>query len=287
MAKTKKIPSQLPLVIFGYTLFALLLIAVLLSTIIPFGRLLLDPRVVHFNVALFTVALTVGAFLPTFLGYIIGDHSIKSKSKARHHFNGVLFGLLAFWVMLIFSMIVWIPSEYFSASPNTRVVLINLLPSIAVAIVMSILAIAHVRSRHAKHDILEYKPYSILLIGSIISLPVWSLVSNVLTEITLKVNVFTFAPLIIIAGLGVISYVTLRRTALGALHKATWSAVSVSVAFVAVFVLSELALGASYYIEGSPSAEFQTAVHSVGWILALVGWAIFWRAQVALLPKKR
>lgn len=287
MAKIKKIPPQLPLVISGYVLFALLIVAVLLSTTIPFARLLLNPQVLHFNVALFMAALTVGTFLPTLLGYVIGDHSIKSKSKVRHHFNGVLFGLLAFWLMLIFSVLVSIPSEYFAASPHARVLLMNLLPSIAVASITSILAIAHVRSHHAKHDILKYRLYSILLVGSIVLLPVWSLVSAILTEVTLSVNAFMFVPLIILMVLGTVSYATLRNSTLSTVHKVTWSAVSVSVAFVAVFVFSELAIGASFYIGGSPSAAFQTVVSSVVWVLALIGWAVFWRAQVASLSKKR
>jgi len=283
MVKTKKKNPQSPLIASGYILFALLIIEVLLSTTIPFGRMLLDPRTLHYNVALFMVALTVGSLLPAFLGYVIGDHSVKSKTKISHHFNGMLFGLLAFWVMSIFAVIVSIPSEYFATSLTARVILVNLLPSIAVAIITSILAIAHARSRKAKHDILEYKPYSILLIGFIILLPVWSLINNIFTQ---SVSIYSFVPLIILVVLGLVSYATLRNSKLNISSKVRWSAVSISVAYVALFVLLQFVTELSYFIEERPSMEFMTIVNNTGYVVALIVWIFFWRAQVKSLSKK-
>lgn len=283
MVKTKKLNPQYPLVITGYILFTVLIIGVLLSTTIPFGRMLFNPRTLHQNVAIFTIALTVGALLPAFLGYLIGDKSVKSNGRMSHHFNGVLFGLLAFWVMSIFSVIVSIPSEYFTGTPNTRIVLINLLPSTAVAIIATILTIAHLRSTYAKRDILEYKPYSILLIGSVGLLPVWSLINNIFTH---NVSMYTFVPLIILMVLGAISYATLRNNKINVLTKLTWSAVSVSVAYVALFVSSQLVNGLSYYVEDQQSMQRQVVVGSAGWILALIGWIIYWRVQTKSLSLK-
>jgi len=283
MVKTKKINPQSPLVVSGYILFALLIIEVLLSTTIPFGRMLFDPQTLHYNVALFMVALTVGSLLPAFLGYVIGDHSVKSKTKIGHHFNGMLFGLLAFWIMSIFAVIVLIPSEYFATSLTARVISVNLLPSIAVAIITSILAIAHVRSRQAKRDILEYKPYSILLIGSIILLPVWSLINSIFTQ---SVSIYSFVPLIILVVLGAVSYATLRKSKLNMSSKVKWSAVSISVAYVALYVLSQFVTELSYFIEERPLMEFMAIVNNTGYVVALIVWIFFWRAQVKSLSKK-
>jgi len=283
MAKTKKINPQFPLVVSGYILFALLIIEVLFSTTIPFGRMLFDPRTLHYNVALFMVALTVGALLPTLLGYIVGGHSIKSKTKISHHFNGMLFGLLAFWIMTTFSVIVLMPSDYFATSLTARVILVNLLPSIAVAIITSILAIAHIRSRQAKRDILEYKPYSILLIGFIILLPVWSLINNIFTQ---SVSIYSFVPLIILVVLGLVSYATLRNSKLNISSKVKWSAVSISVAYVALFVLSQFVTELSYFIEERPLMGFMAIVNNTGYVVALIVWIFFWRAQAKSLSKK-
>ncbi|MBC7868825.1 hypothetical protein H7X69_01420 [Candidatus Saccharibacteria bacterium] len=282
MTKTKNINPQSPLVVSGYILFALLIIAVLLDTI-PRGIMLFDPRVLHYNVALFMVALIVGSLLPVFLAYVIGGHSVKSRSKLSHHFNGMLFGLLALWVMSIFTVIVTIPSEYFATSLTARVILVNSLPIIVVTIIASILAIAHARSRQAKRDILEYKPYSILLIGSIILLPVWSLVNNIFMQ---SVGIYSFLPLIIMVVLGVVSYATLRNSKLNVFTKITWSAVSVSVAYAAVFVLSPFITSLSLYINERPSAEFMAIESNTVWVGALIVWIIIWRAQAKSLSKK-
>jgi len=283
MTKIKKPNTQKPLVVFGYIIFALLVIGVLFSTTIPFGKLLLDPNTIHYNVALFTIVLTIGALLPATLGYIIGDHSVKSKSSTGHHFNGMLFGLLAFWMMLIFSSIASTSLGSFAISHNTQAILVNILPSVAVAIVLSILATAHLRNRKANHDIVEYNSYGILLIGSILLMPIWSLINNISTQ---SVGMYPLFPFIIFIVLGAIPYITLRKSKLSVFRKLTWSAVSISVAYAAGFASSQFVTGLSYYINNRPSTEFQVVVDSAGWILALIGWVIFWHVQAKSLSKK-
>jgi len=279
MVKTKKTNPHSPLVITGYILFALLIVAVLLSTTIPFGRMLFDPRVLRNNVAVITVALTVGAILPVFVGYMIGDHSVKSKSRLSHHFSGILFGLLAYWLMTLMSVLVLIPNEL-SMGYNARIILINLIPSIGVAFITTILAIAHVRSRQAKHDVLEYKPFSVVLISSIAVLPIWSLVNNIVTN---SVNLYTFVSPAIIIGLGLVSYVSLRKTRLSKYGRLTWSAISISVAFVAIYVTSQLVDTVATYIDARPTMESQLIVSGIGLILALAGWIFYWSKQVKSL----
>jgi len=279
MVKTKKTNPHSPLVITGYILFALLIVAVLLSTTIPFGRMLFDPRVLRNNVAVITVALTVGAILPVFVGYMIGDHSVKSKSRLSHHFSGILFGLLAYWLMTLMSVLVLIPNEL-SMGYNARIILINLIPSIGVAFITTILAIAHVRSRQAKHDVLEYKPFSVVLISSIAVLPIWSLVNNIVTN---SVNLYTFVSPTIIIGLGLVSYVSLRKTRLNKYGQLAWSAISISVAFVAIYVTSQLVDTVATYIDARPTMESQLIVSGIGLILALAGWIFYWSKQVKSL----
>jgi hypothetical protein len=283
MAKTKKIDPKFSLVLIGYILFALLVIAVLSSTTLPFGRMLLDPRTIHVNVANAMIALTVGAFLPALLGYVIGSRSVKSKSKLTRRFNGVLFGLLAYWVTTIFTLFVSIPSGSTAGSHNMHLILANILPSVAIAIVTAALAIAHVRSRQAKQDILEYNPYRILLIGSVILLPVWSLVDNIFAQ---NVNVYSFVPLLIVGVIGAIAYITLRNSALNKLSRVTWSAVSVSIAFVTVFVSSQLVSGLSNYLVSRLTMEIQAFTSNAAWILALIGWIVYWAIQVKSLSRK-
>jgi len=283
MIKTKKINPQSPLVVSGYILFAFLVTAVLLYTI-PQAIMLFDPRVIRYNVALFMVALILGSLLPAFLAYLIGDRSVKSKSKISHHFNGMLLGIMAFWIMSIFATIVSIPSEYFATMLTARVILVNSLPIIVVTFITSILAIAHARSRQAKRDILEYKPYIVLLIGFIILLPVWSLINNIFTQ---NISIYSFVPLIIIALLGSVSYATLRNSKLNISTRVAWSAISASVAYVAVSVLSPFISSLSHYINERPTMEFMAIESNTIWVMALIVWILYWSEQTKSLSKNR
>ncbi len=279
MIKTKNRTIHLPLVVVGYTLFSLLVIATLLSTTIPFGRMLFDPRVLHFNVAVTAIALTVGSVLPVLVGYIIGNYSVKSKSKLSHHFNGILLGLLGYWMMTSLAVLITIPDGLFT-DYNMRIVFFNLFPGIGIGVITTILAILHVRSRYAKQDILEYRPFSVVLIVLIFILPVWSLVNNIITN---TVNVYSFVSLAIIFVLGLISYASLRKVRFSKYRRLVWSAISVSVVFVAMYISFQLIYAIATYLDPRPTMESQAIVSLVGFILALVGWVIYWKKQVKVL----
>lgn len=280
MVKTKKKNIHLPLVVTGYVLFSLLVIATLISTTIPFGILLFNPKVLHYNVSIILVAFTVGALLPVLLGYIIGDHSVKTKSKLSHHFTGMLFGLLSYWIMILLSVFIAIPSEFSQDNRNASLMIVNLLPSVGVAVIVSILAVAHVRSHHAKKEILRYRPFSALLVASIVMLPLWLLIQNVMIN---SVSIYSFVPLILVAVSGLVSYATLRKVKLNKYDKAVWSAVSVSVLFVAMFVLPQFVSAISNYLLQTPTMEMQALVSGVGFVLALVGWSAYWFKQIRAL----
>ena len=279
MVKIKKRIVHLPLVVTGYILFFLLVVATLLSTTIPFGRMLFDPRVLHANVAIIAAALTIGAILPALLGYIIGSQSVKSKSKLSHHFNGILLGILGFALMTYWAVLITIPDTLFM-DQNVRIISLNLLPAIGVAIITTILAVMHVRSRNAKQDILEYWPFAVLLIASIFILPLWSLLNNIVTN---SISFYSFVTIAIVVVFGLISYVSLRKTHLSRYRKVLWSAVSISVVFVAVYVSYQLVDAIAVYLQPYPTMETQAIESGAGYIVAFTGWVIYWYKQVKAL----
>lgn len=281
MIKTKNQPVHRTLVTTGYILFALLVVATLISTTIPFGMMLFNPKVLHYNVATFTVALTVGALLPAIVGYLVGDRAVKSKSKLSHHFNGVLFGLMSYWLMSIVTVV--INFEYLTAAPSARMAILNLVPSIGVAIITSIIAIMHVRSRQAKHDLIEYKPFVITLLVAVVFMPVYSLINSAVTS---GVDVYSLTTLGLLVLLGAISYLTLRKTKLSRMSKLAWSAISVTVLYVMIYVSYQLFPTIVYYFQAQPTMEFQGMTGSIAWVLALIGWIIYWVTQVKAFPKK-
>jgi hypothetical protein len=267
------------LVATGYILFGLLILTVALSTIIPYGTILINPYSIKLNVVVAMLSLTIGALLPVLVGYVIGDHSVKSKSALSHHFNGVLFGLLAYWVMTVFALFVPIHLLPFSDN-NTRLIFMNLLPGIAVGIVAIALAIAHVRSAKASRDLLEYKPFVAVLISSILATPVVSLVNNVITN---SVSGYSFVPLGVVVLIGLISYASIAKTRLTVITRVGWAAISVSVLSIAMYIFYILEPSVSGYFTPYASMESQAIGNSIATVLALIGWFAYWSLQVKSL----
>lgn len=291
MTKTKKIKIHnstvktvdkgpyRPLVIAGYVLFVLFVVGIFFSTTLPLGKVLFSPHPRHFNVALFMITLTVGSLLPAILGYVIGDYSTKAKERIVHHFNGVLFGLLALWVMLILSTLLWLIPEIPAIPPNTLLVITNMIPSVIVALITVLLTVAHIRSRQAKYDIVQYKPFSLTFIASIIVLPLTVFINAP------SISAGLFIPLLLTLVLGSISYATLHRSKLSKLNKVAWAAISVSIAYAAGFILIQFIPSLSNILNSALTADSQIAISSVSLALAAVGWATYWHLQVKALNK--
>lgn len=279
--KTKRANIHRPLVMMGYILFVLLVIGVILSTIIPFGTILFHPNSMKINVAVVLLALTVGAILPVLIGYFIGDHSVKSKSKLNHHFNGVLFGLLAYWIVTVFSIFMPNLSQLFT-DHNIRIVLTNLSLCVGVGIITTVLAAMHVRSTKSQHDLLEYKPFVVVLVALIVVMPIIGFFNNIATN---SINVYSFVPIGVVMLIGLASYVSLLRVRLVVSGRVAWSAIAVSILFVALYVFSMLESSVSSYLTPYPTMESQALGSIVASVLAVVSWLVYWVLQVKVLRR--
>lgn len=278
MANTKKNNIYVPLVVAGYALFLLLVLSVFMSTTLPRLSILSYPGAIKINALVAMVSLTIGALLPVVVGYCVGDHSIKSKSKLSHHFNGILFGLLAYWYMILTAAFTAIPSALYIDN-NARLILANILPSVGVAIIASVIAVMHVRSKQSKLDVLEYIPFVLLLVLTIITLPLLSVINNFATQ---SVNLYTFFTPISIVLFALIAYSSIRGLKTSGLYKAAWVAVSLSVLFLTIFVMNLFESAIVSYM-GEPSQEIQATGGWVALVATIVGWAVYWLYQTKAL----
>jgi hypothetical protein len=159
-------------ILFGYILFAITLVALFIFTVIPFTRLALDPHTInHANTTILLVALVAGAVLPMLISYFLGDRATHVKNKASHHYNGVLFGIAAYWVALFFNMTSY-SNEIFSSIRDNFIffpIVNNAWPILTTSIVMIIVALTYVKHQKNKSSVLEHRPYQIVLIGSIVA----------------------------------------------------------------------------------------------------------------------
>jgi hypothetical protein len=141
-----------------------------------------------------------------------------------------------------------------------------------------------VRSRQAKGDIVDYKPFSILLIASMVVLPLWSLFLDIIRG---SVNIYSFTTLLMIAVPGIISYIMLRKKKISFSTRLAWAAISVSIFFVASAVVSMLLSGITTYIIERPSWEVYNLFTWAGLIIAFIAWLIYWLKQIKVLEAKK
>lgn len=173
-------------IIFGYSLFGLLLVAVTLSTIVPFSSLLMSPGVRLFNVWTSLISLVAGAILPPLLSYVIGDRATHSKSKIDHHFNGVLFGIASYWLSLFFSFVASDGiAEIRARFSEPLASVIVAWPIFATLILLAVVAMAYIKSQKKQPSLLEYRPFQFTLFGGLIATLVYMLLNQYYVASTL------------------------------------------------------------------------------------------------------
>lgn len=162
-------------VVFGYGLFLLTLVMLIVFTVIPFTSLLFNPTVTrHFNALIILISLTLGAIFPTVISYVMGDSATHSKNKTSHHYNGVLFGLASYWLAILFMFIriETTPNIMMSiAEPWSSI--IASWPVLATIIVMLFVSITYAKNQKNKSSVLQHRPYQVVLVGSFAVLSVY------------------------------------------------------------------------------------------------------------------
>jgi hypothetical protein len=171
MMKHKKNPmtQDKTTTIFGYTLFTLTVLSFLITTAIPFSFSLQYPTARHFNIIVMVVVFGVSAILPALVSYFFGDKATHAKNKSLHHYNGVLFGIAAYWVAQLFS---WVGFSSIMGMNNipypTPMVIANIIPVILTIVVMAILAMNYGKKRKKTTSVLHYLPFQLVLIVSVL-----------------------------------------------------------------------------------------------------------------------
>jgi hypothetical protein len=158
---------------FGYSLFAITIITLIIFTIIPFGGLAFDPHTInHTNTIILLITLVAGAIGPTLISYFLGDRATHIRNKTSHHYNGVLFGIAAYWMTLFFDF-TSIGTGIFSGIMQDNSLFFpivnNAWPIVTTSIIMIIVALTYAKHQKNKSSVLEHRPYRIVLIGSFVA----------------------------------------------------------------------------------------------------------------------
>jgi len=237
MTKHKKYftPQDKTTIIFGYSLFALIVISFIVSTVIPFSHALTYPTARHFNIIVMVLVFAISAILPALISYLIGDRATHNKNKTLHHYNGVLFGVAAYWVT---QLLTWVgfSSVFFVSKLAFPIPLAvsNIIPVILAIIIMAVVAVTYTKKKNTI-SVLQHRPYQIVLVASIVGQLVYPvLISS--TTYTLGAITFLAAPIIVIG----IAYKVLTKYHSTRLARLSDGIIAMSMGWIAMWVADPL-----------------------------------------------
>ena len=148
---------------FGYGLFALSVVSFVMTILVPLGLILQSPHARVLNAVMIFLILAIGGFLPAIVGYFVGDKATKNRSKTLHHYNGVLLGILAYWLMVALVGVAYLAFSSIDGFSD-QLLLLNVLPVVMALGIVAILAHRYTKKRQkATMSLLEYLPYQTLL----------------------------------------------------------------------------------------------------------------------------
>jgi hypothetical protein len=225
-------------VIFGYGLFALIVLSTVLWTVIPLSNSLFYPTSRHFNIIALIISFAAAAILPALASYIIGDRATHKKNKVLHHYNGVLFGVAAFWAATALSFVAWAPLASISQLPVPfSTMLASAVPILIAICVMTFVAITYAKKRKNTFSVLQHRPYQVVLICSVLVLNISLLISG---NYNVGVNIWDIiAPYIYLVGLIVISYLALAKYHVTRSARLTDAFVAMSFSYITMTTISE------------------------------------------------
>lgn len=152
-------------VYFGYALFLLFILGFVADFL--FFDTYDIPEMIRAGLLTSMFAFVFATCIPPLLGYIAGDKATKSRSKLVHHYNGVLFGVLAFWLATIFTTpVVFIDmSGWFGQLP--QLITSGVFPAGLAVLTMLILALFFGRRTQHRMSAAQYRPYQIVFLSAL------------------------------------------------------------------------------------------------------------------------
>ena len=245
--------------IFGYSLFALMVVSFLATTAIPFSFTLQYPTARHFNIVVMIVAFAIAVILPALASYFIGDRATHSKNKALHHYNGVLFGVAAYWVAMVFSWIGFNSIFGMSLPFPGPLVITNVTPVVLTILVMVIIAARYAKKQKNVASVLHYRPYQLVLIASVIGAFFVPYISGTVNLNFIASSIlWLFVPLIAVG----VAYKVLAKRQVTRLARLSDATIAMSLGWITIWVADSFItfLQLPYQIASIPGYVFGLVV---------------------------
>lgn len=280
MVKTKisKLSQQKFTIKLGFGLYGLIVLGTIVSTIIPFAQLYGGAKVNHQSILLFIVFLSLGALLPTLIAYFIGYKATRAKDKTIRRFNGIAFGVLAYWVSTF--LLIINPAQLIIDAKimplSSAVIIVNTWAILMTIVIFAIFAVFYPRTGNKKATALSYRPYQATLYTSFIIvsiiLPILSQFREFSPGSLLDALAYTGG----VAAIVGISYYVLRKSKVTMIQRLTTSFFATSLGIIAMYGLGQIM---PYF------ANFDNYIYPtwsiVAVLLGLAVWAIYLRVAKA------
>lgn len=234
MKKTKTAPTLRHKITtrFGYGLFSLMVLSFLLTTLVPMLFALQYPTARHFNIVVLITVFAVATILPALAAYFIGDKSTRSKKGTLHHYNGVLFGLAAYWVAMLTSWIGF--STVFGVSDQpypAPLIATNVAPVLLTIAIMITLAVVFAKKQGKNTSALHFLPYQLTLVIAAVGAFAAPYISN-----SPYVTFAGIGNLLIPVGATALAYLVLGKQKLTGLARLSDALIAMTVGWITVWV---------------------------------------------------
>ncbi len=229
-------------ILFGYILFFATTVLALLPAIFLW-KAYVNPNANHGAVTMLLVSLVASAVVPPLFGYLVGSKATRGATKQLHHYNGVLFGLVGYWLALAFTM-----TDIFYS-------LVSQLPSYAQAFMWApilptlliLMIIGALYAHKTKHQtpLVHFKPFQATWFGAIalfFGAMVWSYVFNPYDYVDVNFGgLVALALPVVVMGLFIaIGYWRTKRTTALKVDRIIKSLIAVTFGLIAISVASQI-----------------------------------------------
>ena len=182
------------------------------------------------------IAFAIAVILPALVSYLIGDKVTHAKNRLLHHYNGILFGIAAYWVSQFFN---WVGFNYLfgiSEAPfPTPLAFTNVMPVIATIILMTFVAISYAKKQKSTTSVLQHRPYQIVLVAAVIGAFVAPYISGGVDVNYLAISIAALAVPIIITA---IAYKALAKHQPTRLARLSDAIIAMSMGWIATWLAS-------------------------------------------------
>lgn len=218
----------------GYILFGGMVLGVITGAIIPFAHMFSSPHVRTVNVMVFMASLIVSALLPAVIAYAVGSASTRSKNHQLHHYNGVMFGLLAYWINVVAGMInADFMHFFYTVFPTPVNIAVGFMAPVTItALAVGAIAYYYHRGGGGQVDLTDYRPFQFGLVGLValyaIGLPFQQFASGYWSSVT-----------VIELGLLLAAYICLMKMRLNMPQKLTLATAGTTLALITQYVVGQ------------------------------------------------